>query len=166
MTVLFLRAVRFQALDGRGPYRISGLGRRQYRIEAASPPPSGPPGPSPGFDWSVACAGDPARKRAFHGQAIMRLNHLAFGHLGFSPGDFDLRSNLAGDAVSGEVTLHHERVYVQVSQPSGGGDRGLLIRKCAGRGDFIGGPNHMADLAALDDLPRLAGIVRRAMNQP
>jgi hypothetical protein len=62
--------------------------------------------------------------------------------------------------VSGEITMHHDRVYVQVSQPSMGHDSGILIRRCAGRRDYTGGRNHFAPLALLDDIPALAGRVR------
>jgi hypothetical protein len=36
--------------------------------------------------------------------------------LRLSSGEFDLRSNKGGIAVSGEVTLHGDDLYVQVSQ--------------------------------------------------
>jgi hypothetical protein len=39
-----------------------------------------------------------------------------------SHGDYDLRSNEAGLAVSGEITLHADRLYVQVSQSAMGYD--------------------------------------------
>lgn len=76
-------------------------------------------------------------------------------------GSFDLRANKGGIAVSGEVTLHHERLYVQVSQPAFGGDTGVLIRTCRGRRGYVGGPNHFVPLAMLDDVDALADRVRR-----
>jgi hypothetical protein len=48
--------------------------------------------------------------------------------LGFGAGDYDLRSNEAGIAVSGEITLHADRLYVQASQPATGSDTGILFR--------------------------------------
>ncbi|MCP6769212.1 hypothetical protein NL529_30635, partial [Klebsiella pneumoniae] len=84
---------------------------------------------------------------------------LAIIELQWEPSTFDVRSNKGGIAVSGEITLHHEKVYVQVSQPFGGGDTGILIRTCNGRRDYTGGPNHFASLALLDDVPTLAARV-------
>ena len=68
-----------------------------------------------------------------------------------------------GVAVSGEITLHHERVYIQVSQPSTGHDSGILIRRCKGRKDYTGERNHFASLSLLDDLPALAGRVNAVL---
>jgi hypothetical protein len=62
--------------------------------------------------------------------------------LGFAPCAFDLRSNEGGIAVSGEVTLHADRLYVQTSQPATGNDTGILFRRCEGRRDDVGGVNN------------------------
>jgi hypothetical protein len=67
------------------------------------------------FDFTLPVAYDASRKRRFHRQVRQRLKHLA-EELGWPPDSYDLRSNPGGIAVSGEITLHHERVYVQVSQ--------------------------------------------------
>jgi hypothetical protein len=112
------------------------------------------------FDWARRCAGDETQKAAFHRQARVRLKELADA-MGLAEGSYDLRSNRGGPAVSGEITLHGEGVYVQASQPVAGSVvTGLLIRSCEGRGDFSGGPNHFASLNALDDPRRLARHVR------
>ena len=115
------------------------------------------------MNWTRPCAYDEAQKRLFHSTARMRLRLLAI-ELGFAPGSYDLRTNQGGIAVSGEVTLHHERVYVQISQSALGGDMGVLIRSCAGRRDYRGGPNNFASLGILDDVTALAGRVRAVMN--
>jgi hypothetical protein len=106
------------------------------------------------MDWMKPCAFDPAHKTAFHRAARHRLKALT-GAMGWSAGSYDLRSNLAGIAVSGEITLHHETVYIQVSQSALGCAHGILIRSCEGRRDYTGGPNHHAPLALLDDIPAL-----------
>jgi hypothetical protein len=111
------------------------------------------------MNWYLTCAYAPDQKRRFHASARARLRKLAVA-LGFAPGTYDLRNNEAGIAVSGEITLHHERVYIQVSQPSMGYDSGILIRRCEGRRDYTGGRNHFAPLWLLDDIPALAGRVR------
>lgn len=118
------------------------------------------------MNWTQRCAYDATQKHRFHVLAAARLRMLAVAHLGFAKGAFDLRSNPGGIAVSGEITLHHEAVYVQVSQPAfAGGDIGILIRTCQGRRDYAGGHNHFAPLALLDDLPELARRVRTVMER-
>ena len=114
------------------------------------------------MNWYPCCAYEPHRKRRFHSAARARLRHLA-AELAFPPTSFDLRSNKGGIAVSGEITLHHEHVYIQVCQPATGADSGILIRTCEGRRDYAGGRNHLATLSMLDDIPALAHFVRTVM---
>ena len=114
------------------------------------------------MNWYASCSYEPGRKQRFHAVARARLRRLA-AELGFPPASFDLRSNQGGIAVSGEITLHHERVYVQVSQPATGADTGILIRTCQGRRDYTGGPNHFAPLSLLDDIAALGARVRAVM---
>lgn len=102
------------------------------------------------FDWSKSASYDDTQKTAFHKEAKKQLKKLA-NELNFSAGSYDIRSNKGGIAVSGEVTLHHEDLYVQVEQSFMGNDRGILIRTCQGRKDYSGGANHFAALNLLDD---------------
>jgi hypothetical protein len=113
------------------------------------------------FDFRLPVAYDTARKRAFHQNARRRLAQLA-NALVLQPGDFDLRTNVAGIAVSGEVTLHADHVYVQVSQPFGGFDSGILFRTCEGRRDYVGGRNNFASLDLLHNPSLLAARIRKA----
>ena len=107
------------------------------------------------FDWQKPTQYDDCQKAAFHRTASGRLKLLA-AQLGWHQADFDLRSNKAGIAVSGEIILHHERVYICVSQSCMGAQSGILIRTCKGRRDYTGGRNHFAALSLLDDPPALA----------
>lgn len=111
------------------------------------------------FQWSISCAYDEAQKRRFHSTARSRLKKLA-AELHLAAGTFEVRSNKAGIAVSGEITLHHDRFYLQVSQFGLSSGHGILIRTCKGRKDFSGGPNHFVRLDLLDDIPALATAVR------
>jgi hypothetical protein len=113
-------------------------------------------------DWTTRCAYNPEAKQRFHTAARARLRELA-DYLGFAPEDYDLRSNVAGVAVSGEITLHHDTVYIQVSQSCMGPENGVLIRTCEGRRDYTGGRNHFAPLRLLDDTPALAAQMRAVM---
>ncbi|MER8740659.1 hypothetical protein NKH61_30755 [Mesorhizobium sp. M1005] len=71
-----------------------------------------------------------------------------------------MRSNKAGIAVSGEITLHHDRAYIQVGQFGLSSGHGILIRTCKGRKDYTGWANHFVALGMLDDIPALAAAVR------
>lgn len=107
------------------------------------------------FDWSVPVRDDPSRKSAFHRAAKTQLKALA-RHFGWPDGAYDLRSNLAGIAVSGEITLHHDHIYISVSQCRLGAGTGILIRSCKGQKDFAGGRNTYAPLELLDDVRAFA----------
>lgn len=116
------------------------------------------------MNWYTPCAYNDAQKRSFHATGRKRLHALATA-LGFETGSFDLRSNQGGIAVSGEVTLHHDRLYVQVCQPATGADSGILIRPCKGRKDYMGGPNNFAPLSTLDNIEALAGYCQRVLDR-
>jgi hypothetical protein len=113
------------------------------------------------FDFRKRVSYDPEAKRLFHTQARRQLLRLAAA-LGFTACAFDLRSNEGGIAVSGEVTLHADRLYVQVSQPAIGCDTGILFRSCEGRRDYIGGVNNFASLDLLHRPDELARRVKLA----
>jgi hypothetical protein len=115
------------------------------------------------FDWYRRCAYDGEQKKEFHRRARIALRALA-KDLCFSESSYDLRSNRAGIAVSGEVILHGETIYIQVCQPATGADSGILIRTCEGRRDFEGGRNHLAPLSLLDQPEELAEYVRAVMS--
>ena len=112
------------------------------------------------FDFYKRVAYDSGAKRLFHRRARRQLIELA-RMLNFDPADYDLRSNEGGIAVSGEVTLHADRLYVQVSQPATGSDTGILFRTCEGRRDYTGGRNNFASLDLLHRPGDLARLIRR-----
>jgi hypothetical protein len=91
---------------------------------------------------------DPEAKRAFHREARSALR-VAARHLGLGPDQYDLRSNFAGPAVSGEITLHADEIYVQVSIPCIRPGREIMFRRCKGRQDYLGDRNHFCDIAVL-----------------
>ncbi len=110
------------------------------------------------FNWDEPVAYAERAKDRFHRNAQARMRSLA-DELGLEPGSYSIRSSKGGAAVSGEVTLHHEKIYVQASQPVGGG-KGLLVRTCDGQRDHVGGRNHMLPLSSLDDMFALAERIR------
>ena len=112
------------------------------------------------FDFRKRVAYDADAKRRFHHHARAQLLKLAEA-LGLDPAEYDLRSNAGGVAVSGEITLHADRLYVQVSQPATRADTGTLFRSCEGRRDYTGGRNNFASLDLLHRPDELAALIRR-----
>jgi hypothetical protein len=73
--------------------------------------------------------------------------------LGLTPNTYDIRSNKGGIAVSGEVTLHAEHIYIQFAQSCVGGHQ-FMYRSCKGRKDYTGGTNRWMSFEQLrDNLP-------------
>ncbi len=115
------------------------------------------------FNFSRPTQYDYQAKKAFHLNARKALKRLAAA-LELPAGTFEIRSNAGGPAVSGEVTLHAETLYVQVSQFAfSAPGNGILIRSCKGRKDYVGGKNNVAPLNSLNEPEALAGIVRKAI---
>jgi len=111
-------------------------------------------------DYTTSVAYDEDRKRAFHNAAKRALRALAC-ELSLADDSFDLRSNKAGPAVSGEVALHAEHLYVSVEQTSMGPAYGILIRSCNGRKNHRNhGNNKFAPISLLNDVPALAERIR------
>jgi hypothetical protein len=75
-------------------------------------------------------------KEAFHTTAKAALKEVADA-LELPKGSYEIRSNKAGPAILGEVTLHGENIYVQVGESP----HGILYRTCKGRKDYTGGGN-------------------------
>ena len=117
--------------------------------------------PSARFDFRKRVAYDAEAKRLFHCHAQRQLKALAAA-LYLTDDQYDLRSNLGGPAVSGEITLHADWLYVQVSQPATGHDTGILFRGCEHRHDYIGGVNNFASLDLLHRPKELARSIRLA----
>lgn len=88
-----------------------------------------------------------ANKDKFHRDAKAYLRLLA-AHLGLGEGSYDIRSNKAGPASLGEVTLHSETFYLQLG---GLFPDSILYRACQGRKDYTGGRNRFMLYASLED---------------
>lgn len=61
-------------------------------------------------------------------------------------GSFEVRSNKGGIAVSGEVTLHSDNLYVQIFESCTRRGLQVMFRTCKGRKDYSGGQNNFADI--------------------
>lgn len=112
-------------------------------------------------DLMTPCEYDEVAKAAFHRTARKYLSRLARA-LNLRPKtDYDLRVNKGGIAVSGEVTLHADFIYVQVAQGFMFPHHAILVRTCKDRLDYTGGPNNLLPMQLLLDPPSLAREVRR-----
>lgn len=79
---------------------------------------------------------------------------------------YDIRVQRGGVAVSGDVTMHSETIYVQLSLGVMGAGREVMFRKVAGRKDFVGDRNHFASIHELIKPGTLAARIRRELHLP
>lgn len=86
-----------------------------------------------------------ALKETFHRKGKQLMKELADA-LGLERGEFEIRSNLGGLAVSGEVTLHADHLYVQLSESAMAPGIQMLYRSCSSRKDYCGDRNHFIQL--------------------
>ena len=87
-------------------------------------------------------------KAAFHAEARKALRAVA-NAAGLTPDSYDLRSNRAGPAVSGEAILHTDTLYVMVSKTLTTPGREVMFRRCRNREDYVGAANNYCDIALL-----------------
>lgn len=80
-------------------------------------------------------------------------------HLGIDKSDFEIRSNYAGIACSGEITLHAVDFYMQINL--GMRNMEILIRSCEGLSDFTGGTNHFKSIKDLLDPHLVIEVIRQ-----
>lgn len=102
---------------------------------------------------SKAMGTNMADKDKFHRAAKRALNHIAKNLLGLTKDQFEVRSNKGGPAVSGEVILHTDTLYVQVSKSLMGPGSEIMYRSCKGRKDYCGGQNHFIGVERLASNP-------------
>jgi hypothetical protein len=103
-------------------------------------------------------------KNDFHSKGRAVLRQIADA-LGLAKGTYDIRSNTGGIAVSGEVTLHGENIYVQFSQSSLGiSTLDILFRTVKGRKDYTGGRNNFMKFTDLLDFDTAVARIRQVMD--
>ena len=112
------------------------------------------------FDFDKSASYDYDVKKAFHLRAKRQLRRVA-KLMGIPKGTYEVRSNLGGIAVSGEVTLHSNTLYVQVFQPAGYERAEILYRTCKGREDYTGGRNNVLPGNELNDASKVAVVLMR-----
>ena len=105
---------------------------------------------------------EPAKKQ-FHADGRKAMKRLAEA-LRLADGSYEVRSNLGGPAVSGEITLHGEELYVQLSLGCMGPGNEVMFRRCEGRKDYRGGANHWASVRELVTPDRFAERLVRELH--
>ena len=105
---------------------------------------------------------DEQAKKLFHSDGRKALKRLAEA-LCLADDSYDLRSNKGGIAVSGEIILHGEEIYVQLGLGIGTG-REVMFRRVAGRKDFCGDRNHWAAVGELLEPDRFSARIRRELH--
>lgn len=89
-------------------------------------------------------------KKQLHNAALKALRKLA-ANLDLEKSSYDVRSNKAGIAVSGEITLHADKIYVQISESFMGPGLQVMYRTCNHRKDYTGHQNNYATVDKLED---------------
>ena len=101
-------------------------------------------------------------KAKFHRLARTVLKDVA-AEMDLAPGSYEIRSNKAGIAVSGEVTLHGEHIYIQLDQGIDFGDgKQFIFRHCQHRKDYTGGFNRWMTYKELLDFPAAVEQFKKA----
>jgi hypothetical protein len=112
---------------------------------------------------TVQRLGPDGGKRQFHAVA-KKVGKGLLSLLGV-PGD--VRSNLAGPAVTGDITVHMDRAYIKFSGDVPFCPPMFLYRTCNGRRDYTGGHNQWFQYQKLCDDPReFIDIVHRMVWVP
>lgn len=85
------------------------------------------------------------------------------GALSLPDDSYSIRSNRSGPAVSGEITLHGEEVWVQLSLGALGPDNEVSFRRVGGRDDHLGDRRRFAAIRELLNPERFADRLRREL---
>lgn len=151
-------------LDRTGPNRSGSAGSGRPDSPACAGPieTNGRRRPRPNRNRRSSPMINPKSKRQFH-QRYRRILRAFANRLALPPGSFDIRSNRGGIAVLGEVTLHADRLYLQVGGSCCTAETApVLYRSCRGRKDYTGGPNRWMERADLEG-ERGIQLAREAM---
>ena len=81
--------------------------------------------------------------------------------MGLQKGQYDIRVNPAGPAVSGDVHLHSDKLYIAFSQGCMGRGFGFMYRSVSNRRDFTGGYNRWMRWDNLIDVPYVAETFKK-----
>lgn len=108
---------------------------------------------------------DAANKEQFHRTGVALLRQIA-RDLGYASGSYDVRSNKGGIAVSGEIILHSDDLYVQFSCSAFGSELQMMYRRCQHRRDYTGERNHFLPFEALRDYNQVITAFQALRSRP
>lgn len=92
---------------------------------------------------------DEHTKAAFHKEAKKVFNAVA-SRLGLAKGAYSVRASKGGSG-SGEIVLHTDNLYMQISKSFFSTDTKQLYRSCEGQKDLTGGTNQWVEIERLLD---------------
>jgi hypothetical protein len=140
--------------------------RKRYDIHLATKPPKKPNFSMKEFVKAakVSVSYDADRKAAFLGGARLVARRIAKA-LKLPKGTYEIRTNPAGIAVSGDVTLHADGIYISLEQ-SCMGDHRFMFRACNGQRDYGGGANQWMYWDELLDFDKAVERFRKTMRVP
>ena len=107
-------------------------------------------------------AHDAVAKDRFHSDGRKALRRLA-DTLGLDPAHYDLRSNRSHASRSGEITLHGEELWMQLSLHGTMADREVIYRRVSGRHDHLGERDCYASIRDLLAPERFAVRLRKEL---
>lgn len=93
---------------------------------------------------------DPVIKDSMHRAGKSVLREIAKS-MNLKTGEYNIRSNMGGIEVSGEITLHANDFYLQINPSSCMTGKEILLRSCKGLKDYSGGVNHFLSIEDLND---------------
>lgn len=102
-------------------------------------------------------------KAAFHRDGMSFLRKVALA-LGIPATDYRLSTNKSGIAGSGEVTLHSDDIYIQLSESCLFAGVQVLYRSCKSRKDYTGNRNNFVQCEQLVDEHRQASFIQAAQS--
>lgn len=102
---------------------------------------------------TIRLSHNPDAKERWHQLARGVAKALA-AKLSLNKGEYSIRYNRGGIAVSGETTLHADDIYIQLSVSCFGPASGVLYRSCKGQKDYSGGVNRFMSFDELLNLDK------------
>lgn len=106
-----------------------------------------------------------SRKRRFQRRGLAFLREVA-RYLPPSHGPVDVRWNPGGPAVSGDLILHSDRVYLCIDPTMLYGRNQVgYCRPVTSRKDYTGGPNHPLRLETIQQGPEAVAQVLRSVER-
>ena len=106
---------------------------------------------------------DAVAKDLFHADGRRAMRNLAHA-LTLPEGSYTIRSNRSDPSVSGEITLHGEEVWVQLSLGALGPENEVSFRRVRGQHDLLGDRRRFAAIRELLNPARFADHLRRELH--